>query len=101
MMMKHEMPKTLVEAIRHFANPDICREFVAELRWPDGVTCPRNDCGCNNVHFITTRKIWRCNGCKKQFSVKVGTIFEDSPIGLETWLPAIWLITADKTGVSS
>lgn len=101
MMMKHEVPKTLIEAIRHFANPDICREFVAELRWPDGVTCPREGCGCTNVHFIATRKIWRCNGCKKQFSVKVGTILEDSPIGLETWLPAIWLITTDKKGVSS
>lgn len=77
------------------------RKFVAELRWPNGVTCPRGGCGCANVHFIATRGIWRCNGCKKQFSVKVGTIFEDSPIGLDKWLPAIWMVTADKKGVSS
>lgn len=100
-MTKHETPKTLIEAIRYFSDQDVCRDFVANLRWPDGVTCPRNGCGSANVHFISTRKIWRCNGCKKQFSVKVGTIFEDSPIGLDKWLPAIWLLTADKKGVSS
>lgn len=100
-MTKHETPKTLVEAIRYFSDQDVCRDFVANLRWPDGVTCPRNGCGSANAHFISTRKIWRCNGCKKQFSVKVGTIFEDSPIGLDKWLPAIWLLTADKKGVSS
>lgn len=100
-MVKHRTPKTLLEAVRYFADPDLCREFVAEMRWPNGVACPRKGCGSTNVHFISTRKIWCCNGCKKQFSVKVGTIFEDSPVGLDKWLSAIWMITADKKGVSS
>lgn len=95
------LPTTLVDAIRYFADPDVCREFVAAMRWPNGVMCPRDGCGSTAVHFIVSRGIWRCNGCKKQFSVKVGTIFEDSPISLDKWLPAVWMVTASKKGVSS
>jgi transposase-like protein len=71
-----------------------------ELRWPDAkIECPR--CGSEEHSFISTRKIWFCKGCKKQFTVKVGTIFEDSPIGLDKWMTAVWMLTACKNGISS
>lgn len=99
-MNENQMPKTLQEAIKYFSDIDLCIQFVASLRWEDGVaTCPR--CESQETSFLKTRKIWKCKGCKKQFSVKVGTIFEDSPIGLDKWLCAIWLITNCKNGVSS
>jgi len=93
------LPKTLIEAVRYFSDPDVCREFVAALRWPQGPTCPR--CGAVEPLFLQTRKLWKCRACKKQFSAKVGTIFEDSPIGLDKWLPALWMIVNAKNGVSS
>lgn len=92
-------PQTLLEAIKYFSDPDTCLKFVAELRWPQGVTCPR--CQALEPTFISTRRVWKCKGCKKQFSVKVGTIFEDSPLPLEKWLAAIWLIANAKNGISS
>lgn len=94
-------PTTLQEAIIHFADESACRDFVAGLRWPNGVACPR--CGALEVTLLKTRNVWQCRsrGCRKQFSVKVGTIFEDSPIPLSKWLPAIWLITSAKNGISS
>jgi transposase-like protein len=94
-----ELPKTLVEAIRYFADPDVCLSFVAGLRWPHGPVCP--ECGGVEPSFLKTRRIWKCKACKKQFSVKVGTIFEDSPIGLDKWLPALWMVVNCKNGVSS
>jgi transposase-like protein len=100
-MAANDFPKTLTEAVRYFSDPEICREFVAQMRWPDGVTCPREGCGSRDVSFYSNRGVWRCKGCKKQFSVKVGTIFEDSPIGLDKWLPALWLVTSSKKGISS
>src|ERR1700750_3106742 len=70
------------------------------MSWPDDkVTSPR--CGSDSNSFVSTRKLWFCKGCKRQFSVKVGTIFEDSPIGLDKWLPAVWLLANSKNGVSS
>src|SRR5688500_10405665 len=92
-------PATLVDAIRYFADADVSLRFVAGLRWPNGVTCPV--CESKEVSFLSTRRIWKCKGCKKQFSVKVGTIFEDSPIGLDKWLPALWMLANCKNGVSS
>jgi transposase-like protein len=94
-------PKTLIQAIRHFSNPDTCIEFLVSLRWPNGVECPT--CGSKEVSFISTRKIWKCKGNHdhKQFSVKVGTIMEDSPIGLDKWLSAMWMIAGAKNGISS
>ncbi len=92
-------PDTLLDAIRYFADPDTSLHFVADLRWPDGVTCPV--CENKKVSFLSTRRIWKCKGCKKQFSVKLGTIFEDSPIGLDKWLPALWMLANCKNGVSS
>jgi transposase-like protein len=94
-------PTTLVEAVRLYANPDVAFEFVKAMRWPNGVACPRMGCGSADVHFIATRKTWRCNECERQFSTKVGTIFEESPLGYDKWLPAIWLITNAKNGISS
>jgi transposase-like protein len=72
---------------------------VAKLRWPNGPVCPR--CGCVEYSYITTRRLWKCKGCKKQYSVKLGTIFEDSPLGLDKWLPAVWLAANSKNGISS
>src|SRR6266851_8301297 len=95
-------PKTLQEAILHFSNADNCIEFMMFHRWPDGVvTCPT--CGRKDVSFLAKQKKWQCKSAhaKRQFSAKVGTIFEDSPLGLEKWLPAVWLITNAKNGVSS
>lgn len=94
-----EEPTTLLEAVQYFADPDRALDFVVHMRWPDGVSCPR--CGSDSVGFISTRRIWRCKGCKRDFSAKVGTIFEDSPIGFDKWLPAMWMIANDKNGISS
>jgi transposase-like protein len=76
-------------------------EFVAAMRWPDGPICPH--CGSKEHSFLTTRRIWKCKNkdCRKQFSVKTGSIFEDSPIPLDKWLMAIWLVVNCKNGVSS
>src|ERR1700724_3173272 len=97
--METNTPATLIEAIRYFSDPDNCLKFVAELRWPEGPTCP--ECKCQSVSFLSTRRVWKCKACKKQFSVKVGTIFEDSALGLDKWLPAVWLIANSKNGISS
>jgi len=98
------VPAGLVEAIEYFSDPDACFETMVALRWPNGVECPhctREGVVCKDVHFIESRKIWRCKGCKKQFSVKVGSVMEDSPLSLKIWLSAIWLIANTKNGTSS
>lgn len=93
-------PTNLIEAIRYFSDADRAFDFVLKLRWQDGkVICPR--CGHSETSFLTTRRIWKCKGCRKQFSLKVGTIFEDSPLGWDKWLPAIWLIANSKNSISS
>ncbi len=94
-------PKTLQQAIIHFADPDNCLKFMVARRWPRGVECPT--CGSKEVRFIATRRMWECKSQhrRKQFSVKVGTIFEDSAIPLDKWLIAIWMIANCKNGVSS
>ncbi|MGI8497143.1 MAG: IS1595 family transposase [Gemmatimonadaceae bacterium] len=99
MLKQYAAPTTLSEAIRYFADADRSLAFVVQLRWPKGVTCPH--CGAEKPSFLTTRRIWKCRACKKQFSVKVGTIFEDSPLGLDKWLPALWLLANAKNGISS
>jgi transposase-like protein len=100
-MNEANFPKTLQEAIKYFSDPDTCVTFMAMLRWPDGVTCPV--CAGKALSYISTRRMWKCKNkeCKKHFSVKVGTIMEDSPIGLDKWLAAIWLIANAKNGISS
>jgi transposase-like protein len=94
-------PKTLTEAIKHFADPGVTLATMVELRWSNGVCCPT--CGRDDVRFIATRRIWECKAihAKRQFSAKVGTIFEDSALGLDKWFAAIWLIANCKNGVSS
>lgn len=100
MVTDKELPKTLQAAIKFFSDELFCINFVASLRWQDGVAiCPK--CENTETSFLSTRKIWKCKKCKKQFSVKVGTIFEDSPIGLDKWLTAMWLIVNAKNGISS
>ncbi|MBV9062822.1 MAG: IS1595 family transposase [Alphaproteobacteria bacterium] len=93
------VPRTLQEAIVFFADEENAFDFAVALRWPDGVFCPF----CNGAEhsFLTTRKLWKCKGCKKQFSVRVGTIFEDSPIRLSKWFMAVWMLANCKNGVSS
>ncbi|MBX3114528.1 MAG: IS1595 family transposase [Fimbriimonadaceae bacterium] len=92
-------PTTLMEAVTKFSNEDKAFEFAVNLRWPGGVICPM--CGCKEHSFLSTRKTWQCKGCNKQFSVKKGSIFEDSPIKLGKWLIAMWLIANAKNGISS
>lgn len=94
-------PETLLEAINFFSDPDVCQDFMVTLRWPNGVVCPT--CGSRDVGYVASRRVWNCRNKhpRKQFSIKVGTIFEDSPIPLEKWLPAMWLIANDKNGISS
>lgn len=100
-MSKSELPKTLLAATRYFADPDVCVDFVASMRWPDGVTCPH--CGGKRVSYLSTRRIWKCMSrvCHKQFSVKTQSVFEDSPIPLDKWLVAVWLVVNCKNGISS
>jgi transposase-like protein len=97
--MSQKLPTILQEAVKYFAEPQRCLDFVVALRWPHGPTCPR--CQSPEHRFIKTRSLWECKLCKKQYSVKVGTIFEDSAIKLDKWLCAIWMIVNAKNGVSS
>jgi transposase-like protein len=93
-------PKTLIEVITHFADERRAWAYFVARRWPNGVTCPRCNC-TEKIHLIESRMKWRCNDCGQQFSAKVGTIFEDSPIGFSKWLPAVWLLSNAKNGISS
>jgi transposase-like protein len=99
MLKEHTSPLTLADVMRYSADPDRAMAFVIQLRWPSGVVCPR--CDTDKPNYLKSRRIWRCKGCGKDFSVKVGTIFEDSPLGLDKWLPAIWLLANAKNGISS
>jgi transposase-like protein len=94
-------PKTLLEAVQYFSDLGVATQHVAATRWPDGPVCPK--CGVldKDHYYLKSRRLWKCRACKKQFSVKVGTIFEDSPIPLTKWLPAMWIIANAKNGVSS
>jgi len=96
-----DSPKTLQEAIIHFANPDNCLTYVAAHRWPNGVECPT--CGRKDVSYLANQNKWQCKSAhaSRQFSARVGTIFEDSPIPLEKWLVALWMVCNCKNGISS
>ncbi len=99
-MSETNFPRTLQQAILYFADEDNCVEFVAMLRWPNGAVCPN----CNKsepAYYLPKYRRWNCKDCRKQFSVKVGTIFEESPIPLNKWVVAVWLIAAAKNGISS
>ena len=96
------IPETMIEAIRQFADPDVAHDFFVQLRWPTVVACPRKGCGsASMISYMPKHRRWYCGDCKGQFSAKVGTIFEDSPIGFDKWLPAIWLIASNRNGISS
>jgi hypothetical protein len=96
-------PTTLQQAVIHFANPDRALATAIDLRWQGKpVTCPT--CGSHDVHFIATRRVWRCKAQKhtsQQFSVKIGTVMEDSSLGLDRWMVAIWLLSSAKNGILS
>jgi transposase-like protein len=96
-----DFPQSLLQATRYFADPDVCVDFVAAMRWPAGVACPH--CGGEKVSYLSTRRIWKCMAkeCHKQFSVKTGSVFEDSAIPLDKWLTAVWLVVNCKNGISS
>ena len=100
-----QFPETPMEVIKYFADPEVCHKFATDMRWPDGVSCPWCAQETGTVHtlvsFIASRKIWRCGVCKKQFSVKVGPIFEDSPLPMDKWIVSMWLILNAKNGISS
>ena len=100
-MATETAPKTLREAILFFADYENCKKAVEAIRWPTGVSCPR--CGTEHVTYLESARVWKCyeKHPKAKFSLKVGTIFEDSAIGLEKWLPALWLLTNCKNGISS
>jgi transposase-like protein len=94
------LPKSLQEAIIYFSDADRCQAYAIKLRWRNGaISCPR--CGSIEHSYISTRRFWFCKGCKKQFTIKVGTIMEDSPISLDKWMTAAWLICNCKNGISS
>lgn len=95
-------PKTLLEAIQHFSDGENCRQFMLSLRWPDGkVICPI--CGSDKVAYLEKSRLYYCNTKhpRQKFSLKVGTVIEDSPIGLDKWFPAMWLLANSKNGISS
>jgi hypothetical protein len=89
-------PSTLPEAVVYFADPDNCLNYLAARRWTDGVTCPT--CGSKDVGFIASRRMWQCKTRhpKAQFSIKLGTVFEDSPLGLNKWLLVVWMLACNN-----
>ena len=106
------IPETLTGAIRYFGDAEKCHEFMVSMRWPEEIQCPNCDSKDIGKLVVVTknrkgelikspRRVWNCKNCRKQFTVKVGTIFEDSPLGLDKWLPATWLIVNAKNGTSS
>jgi transposase-like protein len=95
-----EHPKTLQAAIQYYSDEQVCIDAVAAMRWPDGKpTCPA--CGHQEHWYLKTQRRWKCKECWKQFSVKVGTVFEESPLGLDKWLVTLWMLVNCKNGVSS
>lgn len=95
-----QSPKTLQQAIRYFSDEQVCIDTVASLRWPDGKPeCPA--CSHKEHYYLKSQRRWKCKECYKQFSVKLGTIFEESPLGLDKWLPALWMLVNCRNGISS
>jgi len=93
--------KTLADAMRYFSDEQVCIDTVAGLKWPNGPECPKCESKADRQHWLKTQRRWQCRDCGKQFSVKVGTIFEDSAIKLDKWLTAMWLLANCKNGISS
>lgn len=97
--MSESTPKCLLDAVRYFSDLRVCNDYMCGIKWPDGIVC--HHCGSTAVYELSTRPVLKCRDCKKQFSYKVGTIFEDSPLGLDKWFVAVWSIANCKNGVSS
>ena len=100
--MNETGPQTLIEAVRYFADLGVCFRYMVQLKWPSGtITCPK--CGSDKTGVIASRSLLQCKDkeCRYQFSAKVGTIFEDSPLPLSSWFPAVWSIANAKVGISS
>ncbi|MFZ2022061.1 MAG: IS1595 family transposase, partial [Terracidiphilus sp.] len=93
--------KTLSDAIRYFSDEQVCIDTVADMKWTNGPECPKCGAKAARQHWLKTQKRYQCRDCGKQYSVKVGTIFEDSAIPLQKWLPAMWLLSNCKNGISS
>src|SRR5688572_26934226 len=93
-------PKTLLEAVKYFSSEVVCVEFLSQLKWGCGDKFCTN-CGSDAVYGLRTRPVFKCRDCKKQFSIKKGTIMEDSPVSITKWLPVIWMVVNDKNGISS
>lgn len=92
-IQQSDLPQTLVAAVRYYADPKICFESMLAVKWPDGkIACPK--CGSAEVGVVRSRSLLQCKakGCRKQFSVKVGTIFEDSPLPLSHWFVSVWCL---------
>lgn len=86
-----DTPKSLLEAVRYYTDPKVCFETMLAVKWPDGkIVCPK--CNCEQVGVIRSRSMYCCKGCRKQFSARLGTIFEDSPLSLGHWFVAVWCV---------
>ncbi len=98
-MNEPKLPATLQQAIRYFADPQRCNDLLSAMRWPQGPACPK----CNSLRqgYLKSRNVYQCKDCRKQYTAKLGTIFEDSPLPLDKWFCALWMITSAKNGVSS
>ena len=91
----------LIQLFSYFNNEQVCREYLEQIRWNGNITCPYEDCKHDKVFKYSNGKVYKCDKCKRQFSVKVGTMFEGSKISLQKWFAAIYLITSYKKGISS
>jgi transposase-like protein len=104
-MTTENLPETLLEAVNYFADEERAHAFFVAMRWPHGVACAH--CGSQDVGGMVVagkkrnRRLWNCKCCKKQFTAKQGTIFQDSPLPFSKWLPAVWMIVNSKNGISS
>lgn len=97
--MSQKLPTTLQEAIKYFADPQRCQDLLSAMRWPEGPACPK--CQSTRQGFLKSRNVYQCKECRKQYTAKLGTIFEDSPLPLEKWFCALWMLTNAKNGISS
>jgi transposase-like protein len=103
-MNTENLPESLLEAVAYFADEERAHDFFVAMRWPEGVRCAH--CDSDNIGKLSVsnngkRRVWNCKACKKQFTAKIGTIFAESPLPLSKWLPALWLVTNAKNGISS
>jgi transposase-like protein len=93
------LPVDFPGAVRYFSDQEVANEYVTSLRWPGGRVCPH--CGSAEHSYISTRRLWKCRACKRQFSIKVGTVFEGSSLGFDKWLPAVWAAANPEHAVST